>query len=62
MTPKQAAFVLPSMRPRGIPRGKRNGHNLTEKRIDIFNEAAGNTPRKTSVRTRSSCDDRHVLQ
>ena len=43
--------VSASMRPRGIPRGKRRRSALLASRTKRFNEAAGNTPRKTSWST-----------
>ena len=36
------------MRPRGIPRGKPPTRRRTRSRAPPFNEAAGNTPRKTA--------------
>ena len=46
---QRAGFRYASMRPRGIPRGKRRGAGVNESAaLRGFNEAAGNTPRKTS--------------
>ena len=38
----------PSMRPRGIPRGKLENASGSNASAPTFNEAAGNTPRKTT--------------
>ena len=38
-----------SMRPRGIPRGKRTSPGSPSCGASRFNEAAGNTPRKTNT-------------
>ena len=53
---------LPSMRPRGIPRGKlRSTCGVAAVKIS-FNEAAGNTPRKTAAISPSSEDAHRSLQ
>ena len=51
----------PSMRPRGIPRGKRkNVPRVESASAAAFNEAAGNTPRKTPARPKSSATTRRL--
>ena len=45
----RARYVCASMRPRGIPRGKPACAVSTCRPRPRFNEAAGNTPRKTTV-------------
>ena len=49
------------MRPRGIPRGKPEPRPSTPPSHATFNEAAGNTPRKTST-TINNGDSFQILQ
>ena len=49
--PRRAGVTrrAPSMRPRGIPRGKPHELEKLNRLSLAFNEAAGNTPRKTNA-------------